>query len=278
MTHEEKIARWIDTGALGCEIGPGHAPIPGFSPAPIYIECFKAFGNEPCRGDYYGHACSLPFHSNTLDYVASSHVLEHVANPVAALAEWYRVLRPGGMIYLVVPHRLTTWDRTRPLTKVEHLLEDFQRGTSACDATHIDDFVQNADWSLFAPHVSLENLAAEKEALARGMHEAVSRGEDINIHFHTFEPDSLRGLFETLRTWKLKRFNWEVVDVTEGFPVTSPNGIFVAVRVLKGWYDRAQADAFDVTAGDDRRAAVVREDAVRFEDFVKSSGGNGGVR
>lgn len=277
MTHEDKITRWIEPGSVGVEIGPGHEPIPGFVPAPLYVDCFKEFGYVPCRADYYGHACALPFHSNTLDYVASSHVLEHVANPVAALAEWYRVLRPGGLIYLVVPDRRFTWEHERRLTPVEHFLEDYVRGTTACDATHVDEFVFDADWSRYAPNRAA-NATAEKELLARGMHEAVARGEDINIHFHTFEPANVRGLLETLRTWQKRRFNWEIVDEAEQFPASNPNGYFVALRARKGWFDRGQADAFDVTAGEDRRAAVVRSDAVRFEDFVRSCEGLGGVR
>jgi len=33
---------------------------------------------------------------NGYDFVLSSHCLEHVANPLAALQEWRRVTRPGG--------------------------------------------------------------------------------------------------------------------------------------------------------------------------------------
>ena len=87
MTHEEKIAQWIGPGKVGTEIGPGSAPVPGVDPAPIYVDCFKTFAAAPCRADYYGHACALPFHDHSLDYVLASHVLEHVANPVRALAE-----------------------------------------------------------------------------------------------------------------------------------------------------------------------------------------------
>ncbi|HVU35385.1 MAG TPA: class I SAM-dependent methyltransferase [Opitutaceae bacterium] len=275
MTHEQKIARWIGPGRTGTEIGPGNSPIPGFIPAPIYVDCFKEFGFEACRADYYGHATALPFHDNSLDYVASSHVLEHVANPVAALAEWYRVLRPGGIIYLVVPDRRRTWDRTRKLTPVEHLLDDYIRGTNACDPTHIDEYAFESDWS--ASESGIGGVGLEKETLARGMHEAVARGEQINIHFHTFEPENLRDLFETLQTWPRLRFNWEVIDEAEAFPEGNPNGLFLAARVSKGWLDRARAGAFDATAAPDRRAAVVRPDARPFDEFARTCTGLGGV-
>ena len=191
MTHEEKVAHWIGRGARGVEIGPGSSPVPGLEPRPVYVDCFKAFGAEASLADYYGHAGALPFHDHSLDYVVASHVVEHVANPAAALVEWRRVTRPGGIIYLVVPDRRMTFDRTRPLTTVDHLLDDLAAGTTACDPTHIDDFAHGVDWSLFSPGTPPDQITGARETLARGMHEAVARGEDINIHFHTFEPGNL---------------------------------------------------------------------------------------
>jgi SAM-dependent methyltransferase len=198
MTHEEKVQQWIGVGKMGTEIGPGSAPVPGFDPRPIFVDCFKSFGTAPNFADYYGHACALPFHDHSLDYVVASHVLEHVANPIAALAEWYRVVRPGGILYLVVPDRRATWEHRRPLTPVAHFFEDYARGTTACDATHIDEFVYEADWSRYSPETPPDEVPAKQAELARGMHEAVQRGEDINIHFHTFETASVRELIETL--------------------------------------------------------------------------------
>lgn len=37
--------------------------------------------------------------------VYASHVLEHVADPVLAVKNWYRILRPGGHLIINVPHR-----------------------------------------------------------------------------------------------------------------------------------------------------------------------------
>lgn len=47
----------------------------------------------------------LPFENNSQDYVYSSHFLEHVEDYKIALQEQFRVLKPGGHIVLVVPHR-----------------------------------------------------------------------------------------------------------------------------------------------------------------------------
>lgn len=46
---------------------------------------------------------NLPIPSYKIDTVYSSHVLEHVRDPIACLQEWHRVLRNGGTMIIVVP-------------------------------------------------------------------------------------------------------------------------------------------------------------------------------
>jgi SAM-dependent methyltransferase len=277
MTHEEKIAQWIGAGKTGTEIGAGSQPVPGIEPRPIYVDCFKEFGTMSCVADFYGHACALPFHDNSLDYVITSHVLEHVANPVAALAEWYRVLKPGGIIYLLVPDRRVTWDRQRALTSVEHMLDDFVAGTTTADPTHIDEFLNDVNWAEWCPYIPAAEVPEKKKEVAHLLHATAERGEEINIHFHTFEPSNLRGLLETLTTWPVRRFNWEILDFADHFPEGNPNGVLAVLRVHKGWRARGDADAFRLRTGGDPRA-VVRDDAVPFAEWAAQTSGLGGVR
>lgn len=283
MTHEEKIIRWLPpgTGLVGAEIGAGDKPAPALDPLPFYVDCFKSFGAAPNRADYYGHACALPFHTHSLDYVVASHVLEHVANPIAALAEWYRVVKPGGLIYLVVPNRRAAWDHRRELTTVAHLIDDFVQDTTARDATHIEEFSENVDWSLFSPDTPEDEIPGQRAALARGLRETIARGEEINIHFHTFEPANLRELLETLAAAPVMpvvpRFHWEIVDFADGFPAATPNGVLAVLRVHKGWRARADAAVFQILAKDGRNS-VLRADAQPFSEWAAKTSGLGGTR
>jgi len=56
--------------------------------------------------DYPGYDGKvLPFADDSVDTVYSSHMLEHVADFRTTIADWHRVVRPGGFIVCVVPHQ-----------------------------------------------------------------------------------------------------------------------------------------------------------------------------
>lgn len=46
---------------------------------------------------------ALPYADESIDRVIATHVLEHVADPLDALHEWVRVLKPGGVLSLILP-------------------------------------------------------------------------------------------------------------------------------------------------------------------------------
>lgn len=65
--------------------------------------------------DYPGYDGSrLPFDDGSVDAVYSSHVLEHIVDPVATIRDWYRVLRIGGFIVCTVPHQFLYEKREQP--------------------------------------------------------------------------------------------------------------------------------------------------------------------
>src|SRR4051794_15690432 len=47
--------------------------------------------------------CITKFVSDTFDFVYSSHCLEHMHEPAAALAEWWKLVKPGGVLVVIVP-------------------------------------------------------------------------------------------------------------------------------------------------------------------------------
>jgi SAM-dependent methyltransferase len=79
-----------------------------------------------------GH--ELPLEDKSVDFVLASHVLEHIPDPIAAMAEWIRVARE--YVVLIVPHRDRTFDRDRPLTPLAELVERHETGFSSDEDRH----------------------------------------------------------------------------------------------------------------------------------------------
>lgn len=227
MGNEEKISEWLAGRRWGVEIGAFKTPLPGLNP--FYVDCFEEYAGERCLLDFKGDACHLPFVDNSLDYIASSHVLEHVANPVRALAEWARVLRVGGLIYAVIPDKRYTWDRRRSTVTLDHLASDFVQKVTQVDGTHVDEFIDGIVWEEYAPQKS----EAERESYRHILTESVKAGLEINIHFHAFEPKNFADTIQGLNVSRLLPYRFELLDLVERFPDSTPNGFLAVLRVHK---------------------------------------------
>ena len=88
--------------------------------------------------------------NGSYDFALSSHNLEHFANPVKALREWQRVLRPGGSLILVLPHYAKTFDHRRTPTTVAHMIEDFEKNTQEDDLSHLEEILSVHDLKMDA--------------------------------------------------------------------------------------------------------------------------------
>jgi ubiquinone/menaquinone biosynthesis C-methylase UbiE len=78
-----------------------------------------------------GDSKKLPLKNNTFDGVIAKDILEHTLDPLFMMNEFNRVLKPGGVMYISVPHvnSKTFWDdytHVKPYTKesITHLIED----------------------------------------------------------------------------------------------------------------------------------------------------------
>ncbi|HWF24109.1 MAG TPA: methyltransferase domain-containing protein [Solirubrobacteraceae bacterium] len=87
----------------------------------------------------------LPLEDDSVDFVFSSHVIEHFPDPIQALCEWVRVARR--YVVVIAPHRDRTFDSDRPLTTADELI-----------ARHRDGFVSEEDrhWSVWTCESFLE--------------------------------------------------------------------------------------------------------------------------
>jgi SAM-dependent methyltransferase len=127
----------------GCEIGPGLNPQTDPSRT-IYLDRYTHYRGSRMLVDVVSDAEQLPLATGSMDYLFSSHALEHCPNTLGVLREWQRVLRPGGRLVLRLPHRDRTFDKTRPLTTLQHHIEDEARQVDRRDETHWAEFAAHA--------------------------------------------------------------------------------------------------------------------------------------
>jgi SAM-dependent methyltransferase len=112
------------------------------------------------------------------DFVLSSNNLEHIANPLKAMAEWVRVLKPAGHLLLVLPRKESNFDRKREITPFAHLLDDEAQGTTEHDLTHLDEIVARHDYAQTPDTPTPEVLRA------RGL----ANFENRCLHHHVYDP------------------------------------------------------------------------------------------
>ena len=77
----------------GIDVSAGYWPLPGSIPI------------DDARGPGQGNRIE-DFQDNTLDYVFSSHCLEHIEKWGSALGRWIQKLKQGGVIFLYLPHQI----------------------------------------------------------------------------------------------------------------------------------------------------------------------------
>jgi len=85
-------------------LGSGESHIDGYISVDI---------SESCCPDIIADVAHLPIEDSTVDTIYASHILEHFPFDEPVLAEWHRVLIPGGEIIVAVPDFLQEYELYR---------------------------------------------------------------------------------------------------------------------------------------------------------------------
>jgi SAM-dependent methyltransferase len=133
------IKKYAPTG-VGLEIGCGARTICPTNRT-ILSDAYSDHGVHNSIAKVFFKGDEVPYSDETFDFIISEHVLEHITNPIKAMKEWLRVLKPGGKFFIVLPHKDRNNDCHRELTTLEHLMEDFKK-----DIPYNDDFHFNEWW------------------------------------------------------------------------------------------------------------------------------------
>lgn len=114
----------------------------------------------------------------TYDFCISSHVLEHLSNPLKAIFEMKRVIKAGGHIIIIAPHKDITFDHNRKITSVQHMIDDFKNNVQEGDLSHLDmnEIIDNYDYSMDS------GISTKEEFIERCGNNRTNRA----LHQHVF--------------------------------------------------------------------------------------------
>jgi SAM-dependent methyltransferase len=202
----------------GIEIGPGHMPFPLPTSLSVrYVDRWEPTVNSTLFPEL-GESPGFPepdvvthldldrlsqFAGSSQDFVIASHVLEHLANPLAMLEDIHRVLRPKAHLVLLLPDRHKTFDCDRSPTPLAHLVDEYRRDVREVDDAHIIDFLigtstHRGDDTEAQP--SSENFSEQEIELHRRR----------SVHVHVWNVDEFSEVLDYAADELDLR--WEVVD------------------------------------------------------------------
>lgn len=176
-----------DLSGYGVEFGAGPRPFPVPDSCEVaYADCFSHNGEE-FYTSWFSEKFEVPItyrtsidkmegiEDNSLDFILSSHVIEHSPNPFSAFEKGYKKLKKGGKMVFIVPNMLAFADRARALTTVEHLDLDYR------EPCRERDFAHYAEKFIKYGQTPLDSL-----------YETIKKAYDENadLHYHTFTYES----------------------------------------------------------------------------------------
>lgn len=183
------LARFQTGRAL--EIGAGKSPYCDPTTT-VFLDKFTDNKDATIDPDIHADAAAMPLPDASFDLVFSSHCLEHCQNTIKTLREWLRVLKPSGVLFLVLPHADRTLDRFRARTPLAHHVEDFQRLTDAPDYSHVAETERG--WGQLPDFDALRERFEREWGFA--MWDWSSRMQHGVIHFHVWTQDEMIDLLK----------------------------------------------------------------------------------
>lgn len=150
-----------------------------------------------------------------VDYVIASHVIEHVPDLIGWLQEIHQILKPGGILSLVIPDKRFCFDYFRHPTRPADVIDAYLREARKPSPRQIFDHLASAvkwheqiSWSVLPNEVELVPVHTEKQAWqnAKDSHTDSSYRD---VHCWVFIPESFIGILKSLV--QLDLFQYKVV-------------------------------------------------------------------
>jgi SAM-dependent methyltransferase len=145
------------------------------------------------------------------DYIIASHVIEHVPNPISWFNELYDLLKPGGILSLVIPDKRFCFDYLRQLSSVPELVDAYLMNREKPSPKAVFDYYRNIvsyqgqiTWGQQINPDDLVNLYTDNKAFE--MAKKASEGEYVEVHSWCFTSDNFLQIMDELKQLNLFKF------------------------------------------------------------------------
>ncbi len=166
----------------------------------------------------------LPFKDETLDYVLSSHVFEHFFDPIKTLNEWMRVVKKGGYVIMIVPHKDRTFDKDREVTTLNELIDRSEGRLKIYDYIYID----NLEKSKEVRGKDYENKGRNNSDIFQKIHKDINIPEGYSRYkeddHHHWSVWRTQDILDLCKYMKLNVIEYQNIDDKVG------NGFTVVIR------------------------------------------------
>jgi hypothetical protein len=233
---------------LGLEIGPSHNPLApkkqGFN-----VHILDHASAEELRQKYTGHGVNLdnieevdfvwkgePLHEligreKCYDWVIASHVIEHIPDLITFLGECEKLLKPNGVLSLVIPDKRYCFDYFNPPTSTGELLDAYeQKRTRPSSGKVFDHFAgataRNGQIAWGQQETGAIHLVHSLSEARTQWERAKTSQDYIDVHSWRFTPGSFRLILADLQALGLTKLGLVKEFDTEGCE------FFVALRKI----------------------------------------------
>jgi Methyltransferase domain len=168
------------------------------------------------------------------DWAVSSHVMEHVPNPIGWLTQVFEVLNEGATFSLLLPHKLFCYDKFRNTTDAANLIDAWIRSQEIPGPHQLFDFLSRSI-EMSGPDAAATLAATNRfedakrhysdaDALDFVIH-SWTTGNYIDAHCSAFTPESFVQTFNQIKDLKILN-----IEISE--PIVGDDEFFVELRKL----------------------------------------------
>jgi SAM-dependent methyltransferase len=243
MSTDKALALIDVSTARGLEIGALHRPRVSKADGPVFY--VDHYSTEELRARYQANEQTRPYldeivdvdfvitgsaslaevvgEAAPFDYVVASHLIEHVPNPIGWLHDVAQVLRPGGILSLVIPDKRYCFDVNRVETQMRDWIDWYLRDLKVPAYTQLFDFFANVVtidgtvdtaglWAGTASYTGVRRSDvpdADRAALGMCLDHQQTGGY-VDVHGAVYTPASVLSLLET--TMRLGLLDFEVAE------------------------------------------------------------------